>query len=569
MNVYFAQAATSGIAVSKCFLVESTIKRVVSALPIEKSDIETGWLRLNNALTATKNDINEKLLSLKDDKNTKVHKQVLESYLLMLEDNFFLSEMRSEYEKTLISIDFVLDQKVKAYAKKLGSAGNDYLAARAQDLIDVFSLVADFMQGIKRFDAQKVPAGSIVIAQNLTVNDVVFLVKKVSAFVIRDGGVYSHVMILARNYGVPTLVGLDTNKIFENCKTGDTVIVDADKKQILLDTDAETQNKYIKLRDEKIQNELALATYKDKPACSKDGTPFEILANIGSTEDAKRAMELGAQGIGLFRTEFLFMGQRSSPGTTAHSFSEEDQFQIYKSVLEIAAGKTVTIRTLDAGGDKVINTTGVTNTTEKNPLMGLRAVRLSLMYPNVFRTQLRALLRASVYGNLRIMIPLITSVEQVKQCRAIIENVKEELKNNGVAFNDNTPIGIMVETAAAAITSDKLSNICDFFSLGTNDLIQYTLGIDRENPFVSNLYNEHDLSVLRMIDLTVKAAQKKGIPLCVCGEMAGQEDCIKILGGLGIRTLSMSSTLMARAKATLESVTITQMTRYARKLLRG
>lgn len=569
MNVYFAQAATSGIAVSQCFLVESTVKRVVSAIPIDKDNIEAGWTRLINALEATKTDINEKLAALGEEKENAVHRQVLESYLMMLEDAVFLKEINNEYEKSLLSIDYVLDQKVHSYAQKLKSAGNDYLAARAQDLIDVFSLVADNMQGIKRFDAQKIPQGSIVIAQNLTVNDVVFLVKRVAAFVIRDGGVYSHVMILARNYGIPTLVGVDTDKIFETCKTGDVVIVDADKKQILLSADEETQSKYKKLRDDKILEEHNLEVYKDKVALSKDGEPFEILANIGSLEDAKRAIELGAQGIGLFRTEFLFMGQQGSQGTTAHSFGEEEQFEVYKKVLEVAAGKTVTIRTLDAGGDKVINTSGIANTTERNPLMGLRAIRLSLMYPNVFKTQLRALLRASVYGKLRIMIPLVTSVSQVTECRAIIESVKQELKDEGVAFSDNIPVGVMIETAAAVVVSDRLAKICDFFSLGTNDLIQYTLGIDRENPLVSNLYNEHDLAVLRMIEVTVKTAKKGNIPLCVCGEMAGQEDCIKILGGLGIRTLSMSSSLMARAKATLEATTIAQMQRYARKLLRG
>lgn len=566
--MYFAQAATSGVAISNLFIVQDTAKRAISPIPIDKELLPVGWKRFNDSLDLTRKDIKNKLDALEQNEGTKIHREVLNSYSLMLEDSVFIEEVRAEYEKTLLTIDYVLDERVRSYAQKLKSAGNDYLAARAQDLLDVFSLVADYMQGIKRFDPKSIPAGSIVIANSLTVNDVVFLVHKVAAFVIRDGGIYSHVMILARNYNIPTLVGVDTDKISKLCKTGDIVIVDADKKQILLGVDSTTLNEYKTLQDKKKIEEESLKSYKEKSGITKDGVSFEILANIGSLEDAKKAIELGAEGIGLFRTEFLFMGQSSNSGTTAHAFSESDQFEVYKSVLEVAKGKIVTIRTLDAGGDKIVNTIGAVNSTEKNPLMGLRAVRLSLSYPNVFRAQIRALLRASIYGNLRIMIPLITTVKQVTDCREIIDSVKAQLKNEGIPFNNDIPIGVMVETAAAAMIADKLAEVCDFFSLGTNDLIQYTLGIDRENPLVSNLYDEKDLAVLRLIERTIKIAKKSGLPLCVCGEMAGQEDSIKVLGGLGVRVLSMSSSLMSKAKACLEKLSIPQMTRYAKKFLR-
>ena len=318
---------------------------------------------------------------------------------------------------------------------------------------------------------------------------------------------------------------------------------------------------------ENAQKEL-LNEYLNKPAVTKDGVEFKLYANIGSIEEAEIAYNQGADGIGLFRTEFLYMSMsNSSVHVTARSFTEEEQFKAYKTVLETMKGKPVTIRTLDAGGDKLINSIDIPNHEEKNPLMGLRAVRLSLKYPQIFKTQLRALYRASVYGNLKIMLPLITSTSQVECCLQIAETVRQELTAENIPFNPDVPIGIMVETAAAAITSDCLAKVSDFFSLGTNDLTQYTIGVDRENSNVSELYDEFNLAVLRMIDITLTNAKKNNIPLSVCGEMAGKKDSILVLGGMGIRNLSMGPKQINETKKLLSQFTIAELQAISLKRL--
>lgn len=567
MQVYFAQSATSGIQIGKAFIVPIETKRISSPKPITSTELEKGWTRFTDALDAVQEDIANRLSLLSADKGASVQKAILDAYLLMINDSVFIKEVRAEYEKSLLAIDWVLEERVRAYADRLKSSGNEYLRERSQDLLDVFSLVADTMQGIKHFDTNIVESSAIVIAQNLSVNDTIALAKrKIGAFVIRDGGVYSHVMILARTYNIPTLVGVDTTQVSQKIKTGDTVIVDCSKQQFIIEADDLAIKEYKRQEQAHKTQEAAYQSFVNKAAQSADGEPFTILANIGSIEEAKSAFKAGADGIGLFRTEFLYMNQALCGSITGHVFSENDQFEVYKDALKIARGKVVTIRTFDAGGDKIIGGVGL-KAGEKNPLMGLRAVRLSLAYPKVFRTQVRSLLRASVYGKLQILLPLITSEDQVLQCRAIIESVKDDLTKEGIPFSKEVKLGVMIETAAAAIISDRLALLVDFFSLGTNDLIQYTLGIDRENPDVSALYDEYNVAVLRLIQMTIKNATKAGIGLCVCGEMAGQEESLLVLAGMGVRTLSMSPSLIPKAKSTLSVTTVKKMQSIARKKL--
>ena len=284
-------------------------------------------------------------------------------------------------------------------------------------------------------------------------------------------------------------------------------------------------------------------------------------------------MEEGADGIGLFRTEFLFMSEANTNMGSAHAkaaaFSEESQFNAYRRVLEMMRGRPVTIRTLDAGGDKIISSLDISHSVseEKNPLMGLRAIRLTLANPQIMRTQFRALYRASIYGNLKIMLPLITSVEQVEETLAIAEKVREELKAENIPFNKDVPIGIMVETAAAAMISDCLAKISDFFSIGTNDLTQYTIGVDRENSLVAPLYDEFHLAVLRLIHKTIKAADTAGIPISVCGEMASRAESVMVLAGMGVRTLSMSPKLITSVKKILSKISVQELQAISSKRL--
>lgn len=568
MEVFLGIPAADGTGIGTSFVIPEPVKRAIPQHRIKIDQIQKGWSRFESAVQAVTLQLSEHLDTLsKTDEKDRVQREVFETYILMLGDPVFSKELRDFYEKELFNIEYTVQYKAEEYASKLRQSGNDYLSERAQDITDVFGRVLDEMLDIHPFDINRVPDGSVIIANSLSSSDTIILSKrKISGLALSKGGVSSHVVILARNYGIPTVVGLENiNKKIHN---GETVIIDGKSAEILVSPDRSTLEEYkVKIRQE-YEHKIALRSFLNKPAITKDGVEFKLYANIGTPEEADIALAEGADGIGLFRTEFLYMAQNgASLNAAARSFSEETQFNAYKHVLETMGNKPVTIRTLDAGGDKLINSVDIPLVDEVNPLMGLRAVRLSLAYPNVLKTQLRALYRASIYGNLRIMFPLITSVDQVQECLKIVQSVKKELSNENVDFNPDTPIGIMIETAAAALISDCLTSVSDFFSLGTNDLTQYTLGIDRENHHVAGLYNEFHLAVLRLIQNTVNNALQANIPISVCGEMAGRQDSIMVLGGMGIRNLSMSPKQICSTKELLSRFTISELEAISAKRL--
>lgn len=569
MEVFLGVSAADGAGIGSAFLIPDQIKRAIPQTKISKEDIEEGWERFTSAKTAVAEDITEKLSKLPVDKSTAIQREIFEAYILMLNDPVFLREVRTEYETTLFNIEYTLNFKSEEYAARLRNAGNDYLAERAQDITDIFGRVLDEMLGIHTFDINEVPDGSVIIASSLSPTETIILSKrKIAGLALTEGGISSHVVILARNYGIPTVVGLHGTSLRKKVQNGQMVIVDAECAELLADPDEETIAQYRKTIEIRRKEQEFLTEYLDKPALTKDGERFTLYANIGSPEEAETALKAGADGIGLFRTEFLYMAKAdTSHHAAARSFNEDEQFEAYKHVLTVMKDKPVTIRTLDAGGDKLINSVDIPSFNEKNPLMGMRAIRLSLAYPQVLKTQLRALYRASVYGKLRIMLPLITSAEQVEQSLVIVDEVKKELAAENIPFDDKVPVGIMIETAAAALTSDCLAKISDFFSLGTNDLTQYTLGVDRENSNVSGLYDEFNLAVLRLIAITITNAKKYGINLSVCGEMAGRHDSILVLGGLGIRSLSMSPNLISRTKHLLSQFTVAELQAISSKRL--
>ena len=570
MEVFLGISAVDGTGIGSAFLIPETVKRVIPQNQITKDEISEGWERFKNAISSVKQEILLQLANLStENKADSVQKEILETYLLMLDDPVFLQEVQTEYEEKLFNIEYTINSKAEEYAARLRNIGNEYLAERAQDITDVFGKVLNKMLGIIPFDINQVPDGSVIIATSLSPTDTIILSKKkIVGLALTEGGVSSHVVILAKNYGIPTIVGLNSASLKKKIKNGEKIIIDGKAGELLADPEPEIMQEYIvKIREAEKHREY-LKYYLNKPAKTKDGVTFKLYANIGSPEEAEIAIAEGADGIGLFRTEFLYMSKTDNSGTvTARSFSEDEQFEAYKHVLQTMKNKPVTIRTLDAGGDKLINSVDLPKFEEKNPLMGLRAIRLSLSFPQIFKTQLRALYRASVFGNLKIMLPLITSAEQVKECLSIIEEVKNELSAEDIPFNKDVPVGIMIETAAAAITSDCLSKVSDFFSIGTNDLTQYTIGIDRENSKVSSLYDEFNLAVLRLIEMTISNAKKTGITLSVCGEMAGRQESILVLGGLGVRHLSMSPKVISEVKELLSRFTIKELESISSKRL--
>ncbi len=560
MEVFLGIPAADGIGIGTAFVIPDAVKRAIPQHHIKIDQINKHWLRFENAVQTVTLELSSYLDSLsKTDPRDKAQREVYETYILMLGDPVFNKEVRDFFETELFNIEYTVQFKAEEYASKLRQSGNSYLSERAQDITDVFGRVLDEMLDIHPFDIKQVPDGSVILSTSLSSADTIILSKrKIAGLALSEGGVSSHVVILARNYGIPTIVGLED--ISKKVRNGETVIVDGKEAEILVSPDKSTIDEYkAKIRQE-FAHKQSLKAFLDKPAVTKDGTRFKLYANIGTPEEADVAVAEGADGIGLFRTEFLYMAQNgASLNAAARNFSEENQFEAYKYVLSAMQGKPVTIRTLDAGGDKLINSVEFPVLEEKNPLMGLRAVRLSLKCPNVLKTQLRALYRASVYGNLEIMFPLISSYCQVKQCLELVNEVKKELTAEGIPFKDNIPIGIMIETAAAALISDCLAKTCDFFSLGTNDLTQYTLAVDRENPHVAELYNEFSLSVLRLIEMTISSANAANIPIAVCGEMASRQDSVMVLAGMGIRNLSMSPKMISGTKELLSRFTIQEL----------
>ncbi|QTQ15062.1 phosphoenolpyruvate--protein phosphotransferase [Treponema parvum] len=588
MNVFTGISASGGIGLGTAFIIPETEKRIVPKRSIKPEEIEIGWGRFKAAVETVSARLKTQIT---ETAANKVQKEIFETYLAMLADSVFIKEIKTSYEKELYNIEYVLDKKTDEYAQRLRDSKNEYLIERAKDIRDVFDQVLNELLDYHPFNPDSVPDGAVIIARLMNPTDAIVLSKrKIAALALTEGGKSSHVTILARNYGIPSVFAVAG--ITSGIRSGSKVIVDGEKGKVIADPDEKTLSLYRQRIKDEEERKKVLNVFRAKEALTKDGVKFFVFANIGTPEEARSVLKEGADGIGLFRTEFLFM-------TENQSFSEEAQFEAYKDVLEIMGDKPVTIRTLDAGGDKLIK--GLNDVTfaktfaptsvsdakisdgsdqsdrsdqpaqscfkEKNPLMGLRAIRFSLAHPEILKTQLRALYRAGVYGNLKIMLPLISSAEQIEKAKIIADTAQKELAAEGVPFKKNVPLGIMVETAAAALISDRLAKTADFFSIGTNDLTQYTIGIDRENPFVAELYDECHPAVLRMIQNTLQNAAEAGISVSVCGEMASRQNGVLVLGGMGIRNLSMTAKQISTVKEILSKFTIKEMQDISSKAL--
>lgn len=541
MNTFEGISASEGIAKGTAFVLPVYMRQDIEKIPLKQDKIAADWARFEKAREKTL----EYFQSLVDQTNSR-QAAIFQTYVLMLSDPDFLGQLKKEHTEQSVCIEWVVDNKAREYAGMLRSSGDSYLIERAEDILDVYGKVIDNLMGDIQVSCESIPERAILAARFLSPSDAVFLSKKHLAAVILDkGAANSHLAILARTYGIPLVFGIED--IENRIHTGDNVIVDGSNGTIFVHPDEKTSIEY----DKKIAGIAAerekLTVFSNKSAQTKDGITVNLYANIGSAEEARLALEEGADGIGLFRTEFLFM--------QSGLISEERQFEEYRSVLEIMKDKPVVIRTLDVGGDKIVNIPGFSFEEEKNPLLGCRAIRFCLKMPALFKTQLRALLRAGVYGSLKIMLPLITDAEQIRQTKILIEEIKTELRGKNIPFNDNIPLGIMIETPAAAIMADELAKEADFFSIGSNDLTQYALCVDRENTQTAGLFNELHPAVRRLIFRIACAAQKQGIPLSVCGEMAADKIRMPFLMSAGINSFSVTPKKIALLKEYLSHFT--------------
>jgi len=470
----------------------------------------------------------DELSQLYDEAVIKVGKStanIMEVHMMMMQDDDYIESIYNIIRTQEVNAEFAVATTGDNFSKMFADMDNEYMKERAADVVDISERLIKVLTGKNTKNNIEEPV--ILVAKDLSPSETVQLDKsKILAFVTEYGSTNSHTAILARNMGIPALIGTKIDEKYN----GKLAIVDGNKSKIIIDPTKDVLHIYKKKKEQEEEQKLLLQEMKGKKSLTKDGKEIKIYANISNVGDVVQALSNDAGGIGLFRSEFLYLEENDYP-------SEDKQFQIYKQVAENMAGKKVIIRTLDIGADKRIDYFNLPE--EENTAMGLRAIRICLTRPEIFKTQLRAIFRASVFGTIAVMFPMITSLWEIKKIKEIIREVKKELRRDGIPYND-IEIGIMIETPAAVMISDILAKEVDFFSIGTNDLTQYTLAIDRQNQSLDAFYNSHHEAILRMIEITIKNGHKANCWVGICGELASDMTLIESFIKMGIDELSVS-----------------------------
>lgn len=527
--------ASPGVAIGHAFVLDARRVRTPK-VKLTRSELEGEVLRFKTAIELSDRQLEE--LKTKLDSDGQEHGMILEAHRMMLHDPMFLVEVTRLIKEDLINAEWAVRRVGKRLRHQFDNLEDEYFRERKSDIEFVADRLVRNLMGEVVDQELEVPPHAIVCAHDISPADAAMLVRSgsVGAFVTDLGGHTSHTAIVARAREVPAVVGL--GKACESIRNGDMVAVDGRRGLVLVNPTEEQLALFRETMRRQLQTEqLALKT-AELPALTSDGVRVRLNGNMEFPEEIPSLLAHGAEGIGLYRTEFLFLNRPLPP-------TEEEHFESYKQVLQAMGDRPVTIRTLDLGGDKV---PGKKIDKETNPAMGLRAIRYCLAHRELFRVQLRALLRASAYGNLRVMFPLVSSISELREARSELEACRSELSRQGVPVGKRFPIGIMVETPSAAWIADRLAQEADFFSIGTNDLIQYSLAIDRQNRDVAYLYRPLHLAILRSLDAIIVAAKKANIPVAMCGEMAGDAGLTMVLLALGLEEFSMTAGQIPQVK---------------------
>lgn len=546
-------AASSGIAIAKAFRLENPELNIVKK---SITNIEDEIARLDRAIQIS----NTELEKIRDHANAELGEDkaaIFSAHILVLNDPELVNPVKDKIKSENINAEFAMNEVASMFVQMFESMDNEYMKERAADIRDVTKRVMAHLLGVTISNPANITDEVIIIAEDLTPSDTAQLNRKYAlGFTTDIGGRTSHSAIMARSLEIPAVVG--TKEVTKKIENGVLVIVDGLDGQVIVDPTPEELESYKAKKENFEKQKLEWAKLKNEPTITKDGHHVELVANIGTPNDVEGVINNGGEGVGLYRTEFLYMGRDNFP-------SEDEQFESYKTVLESMGEKPVVVRTLDIGGDKELSYLHLPK--EMNPFLGYRAIRLCLDRKDIFRTQLRALLRASVYGNLKIMFPMIATLDEFRAAKAVLLEEKEKLISENVQVSNNIEIGMMVEIPASAVLADQFAKEVDFFSVGTNDLIQYTMAADRMNEQVSYLYQPYNPAILRLVKMVIDAANKEGKWAGMCGEMAGDPVAIPLLIGLGLHEFSMSATSILPARTQIAQLSKEEMKELAEKAL--
>lgn len=540
---------SEGIGLGKAVILKE------NELKIEKQkieDISAEKQQIYDSVKEVESEI-EKLIKNIDG----TEKEIMQAYLMILQDPSLIQETINIIDEEKCNSAYAVENGLNQIIKTFEEMDDPYMAARSRDIEDMKKRILAKLLKIEEIDLSKLSENTILVAKELSTSDTAKMnLKNISGIITEIGGVNSHMAIIARTNEIPAIVGI--KHIFENIKENDFIALNGATGEIFLNPTQEKIEELTKNQENIKQEKQELEKYKNEKAITKDGHQVELLANIGGPQDIQIVIDNTAEGVGLLRSEFLYMDAKDFP-------SEEEQFEAYKKIAESLENKRLVIRTLDIGGDKDLKYMKLPK--EENPFLGYRAIRIYLDNVDLFKVQLRAILRASSYGNVAIMLPMISSIEELRKSKEIIEEVKQELKTKNIKFNENIEVGIMVEIPSSAVMADEFAKECDFFSIGTNDLIQYTIAVERGNEKLANLYSHFNPAVIRLIKSAIDGAHKNGILCGMCGEAAGDVKFIPLLVGLGLDEFSMNANKILKARKLITDLDFEECKQLANKVL--
>ena len=538
--------AAPGVAIGKAFVLGSEALEVEKRI-ITESQIPKEIVRFEEALIKTRDEILDIQKKIAKEMGVR-HAQIFNAHLLVLEDRTLIEGVMSRLKKEYICIEYAFLQVLNKYIKTFSHIDDPYLRERLSDVEDVGRRILRNLRGERREILDNLKEKLIIVAYDLSPSDTASMHKeKVMGFITDIGGKTSHTAIMAKALEIPAVVGLEEATV--KIKTGDVIIVDGTKGEVRINPDKATLAKYKQQSEKMVRTVKTLSKLKDLPAVTKDGFEVKLAANIELPDELSSVISHGARGVGLYRTEYFYMNRTGLPG-------EDEQFEAYKRVCQQIKPYSVVIRTLDLGGDKFLSQLHTPH--EMNPYLGWRAIRFCLARPDVFKVQLREILRASAFGKLKMMYPMISGIEELRKANQMVEEVKQDLRKKKIAFDENIEVGAMIEIPSAALTSDILAKEVDFFSIGTNDLIQYSIAVDRVNEKIAYLYEPTHPAVLRLIKNVIESGHKENIWVGMCGEMASEPAFALLLLGLEIDEFSVSPAAVPAVKSVIRAVTLQQ-----------